>query len=85
MLELENIPRDWGSFNCHSPMRFRMLTPLVSQVNHSYNLVVNHLLNNHNISPSQVGRLEVGSETLIDKSKSTKTVLMSLFKGFHDI
>ena len=26
-----------------------------------------------------VGRLEVGTETLVDKSKSTKTVLMSLF------
>jgi hydroxymethylglutaryl-CoA synthase len=28
-----------------------------------------------------VGRLEVGTETLVDKSKSTKTVLMDLFPG----
>jgi hydroxymethylglutaryl-CoA synthase len=32
-----------------------------------------------------VGRLEVGTETLVDKSKSTKTVLMSLFPGNTDI
>lgn len=42
-------------------------------------------MRNNNIQPSQVGRLEVGTETLVDKSKSTKTVLMNLFKGFHDI
>jgi hydroxymethylglutaryl-CoA synthase len=47
--------------------------------------VVNNLMRNYNIQPSQVGRLEVGTETLIDKSKSTKTVLMTLFKGHHDI
>ena len=29
--------------------------------------------------------MEVGTETLVDKAKSTKTVLMSLFKGCHDI
>lgn len=39
----------------------------------------------HNISPAQVGRLEVGTETLTDKSKSTKTILMTLFQGHHDI
>jgi 3-hydroxy-3-methylglutaryl CoA synthase len=39
----------------------------------------------YKINPEQVGRLEVGTETLTDKSKSTKTVLMSLFKGSHDI
>ena len=33
----------------------------------------------HNLKPEQVGRLSVGTETLIDKSKSIKTYLMSLF------
>lgn len=42
-------------------------------------------MKNNNIHPSQIGRLEVGTETLVDKSKSTKTVLMSLFQGYHDI
>jgi hydroxymethylglutaryl-CoA synthase len=32
-----------------------------------------------------VGRLEVGTETLVDKSKSTKTVLMQLFEGNTNI
>lgn len=32
------------------------------------------------ISPTQIGRLEVGTETIIDKSKSTKSVLMQLWE-----
>jgi hydroxymethylglutaryl-CoA synthase len=43
------------------------------------------LLRNFNIDPASVGRLEVGTETLIDKSKSTKTVLTQLFPGNTDI
>ena len=48
---------------------------------------VNNLLKKNNISPRQIGRLEVGTETLLDKSKSLKTVLMNLFleSGNHDI
>ena len=38
------------------------------------------LLENYNIDPKSVGRLEVGTETLIDKSKSVKTSLR-LFEG----
>lgn len=34
----------------------------------------------YNISPADIGRLEVGTETLVDKSKAVKTVLMDLFK-----
>jgi hydroxymethylglutaryl-CoA synthase len=47
--------------------------------------VVDRLLRNYNIDPARVGRLEIGTETMLDKSKSTKTVLMTLFKGNHDI
>lgn len=41
----------------------------------------------YEIDPLEVGRLEIGTETLVDKSKSTKTVLMDLFSssGNHDI
>ena len=48
---------------------------------------VRNLMTKHNIDPKQVGRLEVGTETLLDKSKSVKTVLMNLFaaSGNHDI
>jgi hydroxymethylglutaryl-CoA synthase len=36
---------------------------------------------------SSIGHLEVGTETIIDKSKSVKTVLMQLFEesGNHDV
>ncbi len=42
-------------------------------------------MSRYDIDPLQVGRLEVGTETLVDKSKSTKTVLMELFPGNTDI
>lgn len=31
------------------------------------------------ISPNDIGRVEVGTETLVDKAKSVKTYLMTLF------
>jgi hydroxymethylglutaryl-CoA synthase len=40
---------------------------------------VSRLLKNYNIDPNSIGRLEVGTETILDKSKSVKTVLMQLF------
>lgn len=42
--------------------------------------VVQRLMEKHNISYSSIGRLEVGTETLVDKSKSVKSVLMQLFE-----
>jgi hydroxymethylglutaryl-CoA synthase len=52
---------------------------------HSCVLTVIISLVRYNIDPSEVGRLEVGTETLVDKSKSTKTVLMELFPGNTNI
>lgn len=46
---------------------------------------LSQLIKNYEIDTSKIGRLEVGTETLIDKSKSVKSVLMQLFKGNHDI
>ncbi|KAL1660762.1 hydroxymethylglutaryl-coenzyme A synthase N terminal-domain-containing protein [Schizophyllum commune] len=37
------------------------------------------LLEKYSIDPTSIGRLEVGTETIIDKSKSVKTTLMDLF------
>lgn len=42
---------------------------------------VSSLLRKYNIDPKTIGRLEVGTETLLDKSKSVKTVLMQLFEA----
>ena len=39
------------------------------------------LLKKFNIDPKSIGRLEVGTETLLDKSKSCKSVLMQLFES----
>ncbi|KAJ7537242.1 hypothetical protein O6H91_12G104800 [Diphasiastrum complanatum] len=49
--------------------------------------VVQSLLEKYDISPERIGRLEVGSETVIDKSKSIKTWIMKLFEecGNSDI
>ncbi|KAJ6619899.1 putative hydroxymethylglutaryl-CoA synthase [Mycena sp. CBHHK59/15] len=40
---------------------------------------VSGLLEKYNIDPKSIGRMDVGTETTIDKSKSVKTTLMSLF------
>jgi len=47
--------------------------------------VVHNLLEKYGISPAEIGRLEVGTETLTDKSKSVKTSLMRLFAGNTDM
>ncbi len=47
--------------------------------------IVSRLLERTGVHPSRIERLEVGTETLFDKSKSTKTLLMSLFGENHNI
>ncbi|KAL6742927.1 hypothetical protein Aduo_016020 [Ancylostoma duodenale] len=47
--------------------------------------VTDALLRNYDIDPSSIGFLAVGTETLIDKSKSVKTELMRLFGDNQDI
>ena len=49
--------------------------------------VVQSLIEKYEIPYDKVGRLEVGTETVVDKSKAVKTTLMSLFAehGNHDI
>ncbi|XP_008208687.1 hydroxymethylglutaryl-CoA synthase 1 [Nasonia vitripennis] len=42
--------------------------------------VVHRLLDRYAIKPEQIGRLEVGTETILDKSKSVKSCLMQLFE-----
>lgn len=45
--------------------------------------VLDQLLTRNNLNRKNVGRLEVGTETILDKSKSVKTYLMSLFKDYN--
>lgn len=46
---------------------------------------VSSLMKKYNIDPNSIGRMEVGTETILDKSKSVKSVLMQLFKGNTNI
>ncbi|XBW37961.1 hypothetical protein QEN19_003546 [Hanseniaspora menglaensis] len=46
--------------------------------------VLSKLIKNNNIDVNNIGRLEVGTETLIDKSKSVKSYLSSLLGDNHD-
>lgn len=41
---------------------------------------VSSLFKKYEIDPASIGRLEVGTETMLDKSKSVKSVLMQLFE-----
>lgn len=45
--------------------------------------VTHRLMERHGVPARDIGRLEVGTETLLDKSKSVKSVLMQLFEP-HD-
>eukprot|EP00298_Acanthocystis_sp_HF-20_P002800 c13188_g1_i1.p1 GENE.c13188_g1_i1~~c13188_g1_i1.p1 ORF type:complete len:447 (-),score=160.14 c13188_g1_i1:27-1367(-) len=49
--------------------------------------VVRSLLNKYKVSPKEIGRLEVGTESMIDKSKSIKSFLMEFFvsEGNYDV
>lgn len=49
--------------------------------------VLQKLVEEYNISYTDIGRLEVGTETIIDKSKSIKSSLMQLFEesGNYDV
>eukprot|EP01036_Dinobryon_divergens_P044193 gene44193-58948_t len=47
--------------------------------------VTSALLEKYHIDPSTIGRIEIGAETLADKSESIKTSLMSLFGDNTDV
>ncbi|KAH3671366.1 hypothetical protein WICMUC_004663 [Wickerhamomyces mucosus] len=47
--------------------------------------VLSQLIKKNNIDVNNIGRLECGTETLLDKSKSVKTILTTLFGDNHDI
>ena len=46
---------------------------------------VSSLLHKNTINPQTIGRLEVGTESMLDKAKSCKSVLMQLFPANPDI
>ncbi|WOO83275.1 Hydroxymethylglutaryl-CoA synthase [Vanrija pseudolonga] len=76
-----------GKYTIGLGQKFMAFTDDTEDINSVALSVVSSLLDKYNIDPKSIGRLDVGTETLIDKSKSTKTVLMDLFAkhGNHDI
>jgi hydroxymethylglutaryl-CoA synthase len=58
------------------------LTTYLSDTNSIALTVVSSLIRKYNIDPRSIGRLEVGTETILDKSKSVKSVLMQLFEEY---
>jgi hypothetical protein len=61
--------------------RCSSLSSLLQLVFHPHRVLrcAQNLLEKYNIAPTDIGRLEVGTETIIDKSKSVKTTLSQLF------
>ncbi|EIW66406.1 hypothetical protein TREMEDRAFT_41020 [Tremella mesenterica DSM 1558] len=76
-----------GKYTIGLGQKFMAFTDDKEDVNSIALTVVSSLLEKYNIDPLSIGRLDVGTETLIDKSKATKTVIMELFAkhGNHDI
>jgi hydroxymethylglutaryl-CoA synthase len=51
----------------------------IEDINSIFLTVTHALFEKYNINPNDIGRLEIGTETLLDKAKSVKTSLMRLF------
>ncbi|NXD32510.1 HCS1 synthase, partial [Spelaeornis formosus] len=76
-----------GKYTIGLGQKFMAFTDDKEDINSVALTVVSSLLEKYNVDPLSIGRLDVGTETLIDKSKATKTLLMDLFAkhGNHDI
>ncbi|WWC60710.1 hydroxymethylglutaryl-CoA synthase [Kwoniella dejecticola CBS 10117] len=68
-----------GKYTIGLGQKFMAFTDDKEDINSVALTVVSSLLTKYNIDPTSIGRLDVGTETLIDKSKATKTILMNLF------
>ena len=68
----------------HCPIYITAHSKLTDEVVYTdiYSLALtatSNLIKHYNIDVNNIGRLEVGTETMLDKSKSVKSVLMQLF------
>ncbi|UOH79997.1 hydroxymethylglutaryl-CoA synthase [Cryptococcus neoformans] len=68
-----------GKYTLGLGQKYMAFTDDKEDINSLALTVVSNLLKKYNIDPRSIGRLDVGTETIIDKSKSTKTLLMDLF------
>jgi len=79
-----NIPE--GKYTIGLGQQSMAFTDASEDINSICMTAVMNLLTKYGIDPSEIGRLEVGTETLIDKSKSVKTTISRLFneQGAYD-
>ncbi|WWD16276.1 hydroxymethylglutaryl-CoA synthase [Kwoniella shandongensis] len=68
-----------GKYTIGLGQKYMAFTDDKEDINSVALTAVSSLLKKYNIDPTSIGRLDVGTETLIDKSKATKTLLMNLF------
>jgi hydroxymethylglutaryl-CoA synthase len=83
--DLEEIDNCKGKYTVGLGQTNMAFTDDTEDVGSLFLTVVNNLLSKYDISPNEIGRLEVGTETLTDKSKSVKTTLMRLFEDNTDL
>lgn len=76
-----------GKYTIGLGQEYMAYTSDVEDINSFALTVTSNLLKKYNVDPRSIGRLDVGTESIIDKSKSVKTVLMDLFapSGNYDI
>lgn len=76
-----------GKYTIGLGQEFMAYSSDVEDINSYALTVTSNLLKKYNVDPRSVGRLDVGTESIIDKSKSVKTILMDLFapSGNYDI
>lgn len=66
------------SYVCHISARWSLTS--AADIYSLALTTLSSLLKKYSVNPKNIGRLEVGTETLLDKSKSVKSVLMQLFE-----
>lgn len=83
--DFDGVPK--GKYTIGLGQKYLAFTDDREDINSFALSAVSSLLKKYNISPKDIGRLDVGTETIIDKSKSVKTTLMDLFasEGNHNI
>ncbi|KAI0766978.1 hydroxymethylglutaryl-CoA synthase [Trametes elegans] len=75
--EFDNVPK--GKYTIGLGQKFMACCDDREDINSFALTAVINLIEKYNIDPKSIGRIDVGTETIIDKSKSTKTHLMDFF------
>ncbi|PIL24742.1 3-hydroxy-3-methylglutaryl-CoA synthase [Ganoderma sinense ZZ0214-1] len=73
----DNVPK--GKYTIGLGQKFMACCDDREDINTFALTAVTSLIEKYNVDPKSIGRIDVGTETIIDKSKSTKTHLMDYF------